>query len=110
MNSTHSERINKEDFFKFIELNKKQQEGLSTLNNIGFQIWESDIIEYGNIMFDALINSVFTEEGVDWIYWWLYELPLLDGHEPKATDEYGNPIPVDTIEDLWNIIKEHIKS
>jgi hypothetical protein len=53
-----------------------------------------------------LINSHFDEEGQDWINWWLYEK---DGNpELKAWDENDNEIPTETIDDLWNLVKDHV--
>lgn len=100
--------IGKEDFVQIIQEHNNQHERIDKLCDItGFNIWESDLIEYGNLMFDKVIEAYFTEEGVDWIFWWLYER---DGNpDMKAYNENDNEIPFATIEDLWNYVKQYRK-
>lgn len=108
-NLTHSAYISKGEFIELIKEHNAQQEKLDILSKVGVQLWDSDLIEYGNIMFDRLIKARFTEEGSDWIFWWLYELPSLGCNGPHATDENGDPIPTETIDDLWNLVEKYRK-
>lgn len=65
--------------------------------------FESPLVESGWNFINLLIDSHFDEEGQDWINWWLYEK---DGRpELKAFDENDNEIPTETIDDLWNLVK-----
>lgn len=99
--------ITKQDFINLIQLHNKQSSNLDKLSEFGFSIFDSSVIEYGNIMFEKLIDALFTEEGVDWIFWWLYEK---NGNpDMKAWDENHNEIPAETIDNLWNIIKHYRK-
>lgn len=109
-NSTHSANlISKEELAELLKEHDEQQERLYKLNEIGLQLWDSDLIEYGNLMFDRLIKARFTEEGAEWIFWWLYELPSFGDDGPHATDENGDPIPTETIDDLWNLVEPYRK-
>ena len=73
---------------------------------LGTNFFESPLAEVGWDLINTLINSHFDEEGRDWINWWLYEK---DGNpEMKAWDENDNEIPTETIDDLWNLVKDHV--
>ena len=73
---------------------------------LGTNFFESPLAEVGWDLINTLINSHFDEEGQDWINWWLYEK---DGNpELKAWDENDNEIPTETIDDLWNLVKNHV--
>lgn len=66
--------------------------------------FESPLVESGWNLINLLVESHFDEEGQDWINWWLYEK---DGRpELKAFDENDNEIPTETIDDLWNLVKD----
>lgn len=105
-NSTHS-KITKEEFFELIKMHDDQSKRLDKLSEAGLPVWEMDIIEYGSLLFDKVINSYFTQEGEEWIFWWLYEK---DGDpEIKAWDEDHDEIPMETKEDLWRYVKQYRK-
>ena len=84
-----------------------QGKRLDKLSDAGLPVWEMDIIEYGNLLFDKVINFYFTQEGEEWIFWWLYEKN--GNSEIKAWDEDHNEIPTETIEDLWKCVKQYRK-
>lgn len=60
---------------------------------------------------DTVLPELFSDEGVDWVNWWLFEKPgLFKNSLPnEAYDEDGNIIPTDTIDDLWNLVKDYQK-
>lgn len=106
-NSTPSTKITKEEFLELLKMREAQSERLDKLSDAGFPIWDTDVIEYGNLMFDKVIEVYFTQEGEDWIFWWLYEK---NGNpEMKAWDEDNDEIPMETIEDLWRFVKQYRK-
>lgn len=98
-------KIDKEYFFVLIEECKEQDRRLDILNDAGLQVWDSDVFEYGALMFEKVLNLAFTEEGVDWISWWLWEKTP----QHKAYYENGEEIPTETVEDLWELVKEYRK-
>lgn len=106
-NSTPSTKITKEEFLELLKMREAQSERLNKLSDAGFPIWDTDVIEYGNFMFDKVIEVYFTQEGEDWIFWWLYEK---NGNpEMKAWDEDNDEIPMETMEDLWRFVKQYRK-
>ena len=106
-NSTPSTKITKEEFLELLKMREAQSERLDKLSDAGFPIWDTDVIEYGNLMFDKVIEVYFTQEGEDWIFWWLYEK---NGNpEMKAWDEDNDEIPMETMEDLWRFVKQYRK-
>ena len=99
--------IRKEEFIELLREQDAQEDRINALSSMGLYIFDSPLIEYGNKMFARLIKAYFTEEGVEWIYWWLYEK---DGDpEMKAWDENHNEIPMETMEDLWNYVEQYLK-
>lgn len=99
--------IEKEEFIKLLMEHDDQEDRIDTLSSLGLDVFDSPLIEYGNMMFERLIKAYFTEEGVEWIFWWLYEK---DGDpEMKAWDENHNEIPMETMEDLWNYVEQYLK-
>lgn len=99
--------LTKDEFIKLLEERNDQKNRVDILSSIGIEIFDSPLIEYGNMMFERLIEAYFTEEGSDWICWWLYEK---NGHpDMKAWDENHNEIPMETMEDLWNYVEQYLK-
>lgn len=106
--STPSNKISKEEFLKILEEYKAQEEQLDKLAELwAYPVWDIPIVDYGNRMFDRVIKAYFTEEAIEWLYWWLYDKDV--NPELKAFDEDGNEIPTETIEDLWELIKQYRK-
>lgn len=99
--------VTKNEFLELLREQDDQENRLDTLSSIGIEIFDSALIEYGTKMFERLIKSYFTEEGADWIFWWLYEKN--GDPEMKAWDENHNEIPMETMEDLWNYVKQYLK-
>ena len=65
------------------------------------------IAEHQELAADILFEYIFGAEALDWINWWLYEKNGSLSNSPlEAYDEDNNIIPTDTIDDLWNLIKE----
>lgn len=107
-NSTHSaNKISKEEFFKILDSHEAQSNRIDKLIEIGLNIWDSDLIEYGNLMFDRVISAYFTDDGVDWISWWLFDKSR--NSDLKVLDENGNELPMQTKEDFWEQIKQYRK-
>lgn len=94
--------IGKEEFINLITEYYKQYNRVADLNKI-FPALDSPIIDYGWKMFEKVIEAHFTKEGIDWIYWWLYEKNC--NQNIKAWDEDHNEIPTETFDDIWNLIK-----
>lgn len=100
--------ISKEEFIELIREHKKWEEKIYQISDIlKIDMWDSDWIIYCSILFEKTINLLFTEEGVNDIFWWVYEK---DGRfDMKMWKEDGEEIPTETIEDLWEIVKDNRK-
>ena len=110
---------------------RKSSNILSELYDIGFDLMEgkyklSDSLYH---LFISSLESHYTDDGIDWVTWFIYEnewgekdwnkMPLykrnedgitelvMDSERHGATDEDGNPICYD-MSSLWQYIeKEH---
>ena len=97
---------------KFIDLISKQQEWSNRVDEVSEvlnvpTLFESDWVEYASVLFDKTLALLFNEDGIDDIYWWMYEKS--ENPELKMWDESGKEIPTDTVEDLWNLVKNNQK-
>lgn len=100
--------VTKEQFIKLITDNRKHNDKLDEVGNVlGCAIYDCDWIEYGNVLFDGVLNLLFKEEAVDDINWWLYEKAGCPDY--KMWDKDGNEIPTETLDDLWEIVKDFRK-
>lgn len=68
-----------------------------------------DLIAYNedyHTIIAVLLQSIFDEEGIGWIEWYLYERKSPNGAILTASDGQGNEI-CHNIESLWDTVKEH---
>ena len=96
--------ITKDKFEEIIATAAKYDKELSEVSNI--INFEHSLFEYFWKQFDLTLNILFSEEGVDWVNWWIWERPK-DDENSHAWDEEGKEIPTKSVEDLWNIVKEY---
>lgn len=95
---------------KVINLAQSYEDEVDKWTNFGIDFYDMPIYEIHGQLFDTLIDSLFTEDGLDWINWWLYERISIITKEPlQAYNEDGSIIPTDTVEDLWNLVKDYRK-
>jgi hypothetical protein len=89
------------------------------LRKMNIDIFESPLFDTTGYFFDWLWESNFTEDGCDTISWWAFEYHNLEddfdnnggyigdpNKEPGMWDKDDNVIPMLTIEDLWNEVKD----
>jgi hypothetical protein len=103
--------MTKEGFVKLIENAQNYSKELDRWSNFGIDLFELPISELGWGFLNTVLPELFSDEGVDWVNWWLFEKPgLFKNSLPnEAYDEDGNIIPTDTIDDLWNLVKDYQK-
>lgn len=92
--------IGKEEFIKLIKWHKVQNERVDDLCKVFPLAFDSPIIDSPFMLFQEIINSCFTNEGINDIDCYLYEPTL-------CKDSKGNMI--DTPEKLWNEVKQYRK-
>lgn len=103
--------ITKEQFTDLINSILKLNKEYDRWEDFGINLWELPIGDKMAEITDISIKALFNDDGIDWINWWLYEKPAMFEGEPdnKAYDEDGKEISTETVDDLWNIVKEYRK-
>lgn len=111
------------DFLMIIMANKKFEEELSELNSLGFDFFEGKykLADLNYKIFNCSLGCHYTNEGMEWIYWFIYESDYGqkdwskiktfgdDKNTPYgAVDENGNPICY-SYESLWKYLEENHK-
>lgn len=100
--------VSKEDFVKLLKGQIQQMYRVDQIVSIlGSSLIDLDVINYGDTLFNNIMNILFDEEGVDTVDWWLYEKNFRPDY--KMWDRDGNEIPTETTDDLWEIIKNNRK-
>ena len=106
-----------EQFEKIIKEYIKFSHYEHKLNEMGLDIVDTPLYETTGFLLDNIWEAWFNDDGIDTINWWMFEyhdldedfdddLNLVQEKEPGMWDEDGNVIPMDTIEDLWNYVKD----
>jgi hypothetical protein len=95
--------VSKEEFFNVLTLKETYSKEVDKLADVlNLDIWSTPIIDSFGILFDSVIQSWFTEEGANHVFYFIYE----SNHKVWVN---GKPIPFDTLEDLWNFVKDYRK-
>ena len=114
MNLLKKKLMTKQQFLEIINLHQKQEERIDRLSEI--VDYDSPLVEFGWLMFDAVMREAFNEEQCDWINWWLYErISTVSGEELPFMKEVGIKILtnhlhihgatcIHTPEELWDFI------
>jgi hypothetical protein len=98
--------MNFKEFKIVIETLQNISERSHSLYRLGLDLLDYD--EPHHKVFSILLNSIFKEQGKDWIDWYLYERVGFKEDVLKATDENGNEI-CHNIKSLWETVKPYIK-
>lgn len=98
--------MNFEQFKLVIETLEKIRERSYSIHRLGIDLMDYD--EPTHVVISTLLESIFKEEGKDWVDWYLYERPGFNGKTNLATDENGNEI-CHNIESLWETVKPYRK-
>lgn len=96
--------ITKEEFIKLMQTVINLEKEFDRWSDFGIDLFEMKISELISTLYDYTFKISFTDEGVDWIYWWLFE-----SESNKAYNSNGIELPTETIEDMWEIVKNYIK-
>jgi hypothetical protein len=121
-----------EHFEKILKEYRESSNMISELYDIGFDLMEGKYKLSDSLyrLFISSLDAHYTDIGVDWITWFIYEndwgekdwktLPVyqrnsdgimelvMDGERHGATDEDGNSICYD-IKSLWEYIEKYYK-
>lgn len=100
--------IQKNEFMRLINEYKDWSDFFNdACDLLKIDILESPLCVYPENLFDFILKSFFDKEGVDGITWWLYEKS--EDPELKIWDADGKEVPTETVEDLWNVVKDNRK-
>ena len=105
--------MKKSDFIKIINIIEENNKCCDDLNKLGIQIDNFILWENSGVLYDYILEKEYTEEGIDWIFWWLYDYPKLkekESNKPHAWDKDGNPIKLDSIDDLYYFLEKEYKN
>lgn len=94
--------MNKENFIKGLKSYKNYVDHLDALEELGVDLCEGPISDAIDNIFDLWCNEFLNEEGVDLVYWWLFE----DVTKEIYKDDKVIAI-LDTVEDLYNYMEEN---
>lgn len=95
--------IGKEKLSELIQEYYKQDKRIDTIGEFIPSYYDSPIVDFGWKMFGEVLKAYFTEEGVDWVEYYLYENP------EKCYYMNDVKIPLETIDDLWETVKDYRK-
>lgn len=102
--------MTKEGFIKLIENAQNYNKELDKWHDFGIDLFDMPISELGWGFFDTILQELFTDEGIEWITWWIYDrISITTGESLKVYDKENKIIPTETIEDLWNLVKDFQK-
>jgi len=94
-------------FKRVFELHKENDKFLDDSSDIlGVDMGESVPVTSFWQMIDLFWSIEYTEEGIDWINWFMFERS--DDEGPHAWDENKKPI-LNDLEELWEYIEENYK-
>lgn len=96
--------ITKEQFKKVIRECMSFNEYYDKVYELKLDFLDSPFHESFWTIVDMLWKTHFTKEAVETIDWWLFEYDHSD--KPAMWDENDNVIPMQTIDNLWNYVKE----
>lgn len=97
--------ITKELFEQIIELQQEADTFIDKLEDMGLNLYDTPIFNTYGYYLDMLLTAYFTMEGHDWVNWYLFE--KAGNSEMKAYNEDESEIKLETLDDLWELIKNY---
>ena len=101
--------MQRKEFKKLLKKYKSLSNKLSKLNDIGFDFYEGKFPLMSDVefIFDLTILSHYTQQGADWVNWFVYETDY-GKRDMQGRDENDNPICYD-VNSLYDYIEKHHK-
>lgn len=98
--------ISKEEFISLINWHDEQNVRLDELNKVIPDCFSAEIFDSPFKLLNLIFKICFDEEGNEWISWWLYDSfdYAIDKYD-RTYEEDGKKINVETVDDLWKLIK-----
>ena len=95
--------IGKKEFEELIKEHSEQNARIDLLCKVFSTSYGDPIIDWGFLMFRKVLEYTFDKIGLDWIDYYLYDNPS----KRYFSDE--KEFPLETLDDLWELIKDHRK-
>lgn len=103
-------------FVRTMLMYREVMDDLSELNRMGFDFFEGkyELSNYFSRFFENTFRDIYTEEGKEWIDWFIYEgnwgqNPVSDVEDDwGARDSEGNKIAY-SIKSLWELLEKDYK-
>lgn len=99
--------ITKEQFEEFIKNYYLFDSYLDKLQKLQIDIIETPLFKQFAKLNDLFLTTNFTEEGVDWVNWWLYERVSFTGEINAAYDDSGEEIDLSSPSKLWDLVEKY---
>ena len=91
--------ISKEKFTEIIENDRTYHDIIDRIEKYGILFYESEPHKCYYNLFDFILEQYFNEDGIDLIYWWLYE-----DVDKIITSEDGSKIELNSARDLYDYL------
>ena len=107
--------ISKEDFFKFISEFQTFEQAIDRMeeaisgSQYGCGLWESDWYSAVGRMFDIFIDTHFTEQGADWVFYYMFEnikdkIVTVKQDKDIFNEEKEIEYHLNSLEELWDFL------
>ena len=100
--------MTKEQFIKVIKLHKQSTDNLNEYYKIGLDLLDikNSAVEPLFKIIDILFDSIYTEEGAEWISWYIYD----NNYGTAGLDAYDGEIQIcKNIDELYDYIQKYKK-
>lgn len=99
-----------EEFSKILETYKKGQEMLDELYKLGFDFAEGkfQLVDVLHGILFASLDIHYTEDGCEWVSWYIYETNWQQKENYEAYDDQKNLIAQD-LKGLWELLEQDYK-
>ena len=96
--------ITKQQFIEVINCVRESENFCTELSQYGVDVWSTPSVRFVYQLSDIIINTNFTEEGIDIINSWLYEA---DPDEPVVYIGDETQV-IYTADELWETVKPYL--
>lgn len=92
--------MKEKEFKEAISLIKEFMSLEESLHKLSIEIADSKLYSIPGRLFDMLIETSFTDEGIDLIFWWLYE------DVPKEVTDNMVKYNLESVDALWKYLNK----
>ena len=99
-----------ESFKKLLDTYKSGQDMLSELYDLGFDFAEGkyQLVENWHVMLVSALGCEYSEDGVEWVDWFIFETNWQQREGYEAYDKDNNKVAQD-LNGLWELLEQDYK-